>query len=66
MKSIQFSEINRCPNCESGRIRRSRRRGLVEKVACAVLLVSPYRCEECDQRYFRFRTGKTTFERLKV
>jgi hypothetical protein len=43
-----------CPNCDSTRIHHSKRRGFVEKVILAVLYVRPFRCERCDQRFFRW------------
>ena len=43
-----------CPNCESARIHQSRRKGIVEKLILALLLVRPFRCEVCDQRFFRW------------
>jgi len=42
-----------CPNCESARIHQSRRKGIVERVILALLFVRPFRCERCDQRFFR-------------
>jgi hypothetical protein len=42
-----------CPNCESARIHQSRRKGIVENVIMALLFVRPFRCERCDQRFFR-------------
>jgi predicted RNA-binding Zn-ribbon protein involved in translation (DUF1610 family) len=44
-----------CPNCASHAIRRSRKKGLLERTLLAALFVNPYRCESCDQRYFRWR-----------
>jgi hypothetical protein len=44
-----------CPNCQSGAIRRSKRRGLVERVFLRVAMVWPYRCEDCDARFWSFR-----------
>jgi hypothetical protein len=41
-----------CPHCESTAVHRSRRRNFFEKTLCRVLLLSPYRCERCDGRYF--------------
>jgi len=43
-----------CPQCGSEYIRKSRRMGVVEKRLLAVLLVKPFRCEECNFRFFRF------------
>ena len=42
-----------CPNCESARIHQSKRKGIVEKVILALLFVRPFRCERCDERFFR-------------
>jgi predicted Zn-ribbon and HTH transcriptional regulator len=50
-----FHKSSFCPNCKSGEIHRSRRRGLLENILHAVFFVSPYRCKTCDERYFRFR-----------
>jgi transposase-like protein len=44
-----------CPNCASHETRRSRRKGLMERTLFAALFVHPYRCESCDQRYYRLR-----------
>jgi YgiT-type zinc finger domain-containing protein len=41
-----------CPSCGSGEVRRSRRKGVVERSLLKVLGVRAYRCEECDERYF--------------
>ena len=44
-----------CPNCESGKIRRSRRQGFVERVFLRLTLVWPYRCDDCDLRFWGFQ-----------
>jgi predicted Zn-ribbon and HTH transcriptional regulator len=44
-----------CPNCRSGRISRSRRKGFEEFLLHYFCFISPYRCRECDFRYFRYR-----------
>jgi len=43
-----------CPNCESPLIRRSTRRGFVERVLLRLAMVWPYRCDECDARFWGF------------
>jgi hypothetical protein len=48
----------RCPDCGSASLHRSRRKGLVESLLYRVLLLSPYRCDECYERHFRFRLAK--------
>jgi len=42
-----------CPNCDSARIHISKRKGIVERVILALLFVRPFRCERCDERFFR-------------
>jgi hypothetical protein len=41
-----------CPSCKSARVHRSRRNGLLEFVISRTF-VHPFRCEECDLRFFR-------------
>src|SRR5437879_3244154 len=60
MDLIHSSEQKKCPRCSSHLVHRSRRRGLVEKMAHALLQISPYRCDECDHRYFRWRYSHHT------
>jgi hypothetical protein len=43
-----------CPNCESNKIRRSPRRGFVERVFLRMTFVWPYRCDNCDLRFWGF------------
>ena len=43
----------RCPICDSLRLTRSRRRGVLEWIIGVILL--PYRCVERDHRFFKFR-----------
>ena len=40
-----------CPKCGSSYIRRSHKRGLLEKIL-ATTGVRPYRCDACDKRFF--------------
>ena len=40
-----------CPNCLSGNIRRSRRRGLREGLALRLKHQAPYRCPRCGLRF---------------
>src|SRR6267154_3280420 len=50
MDLIHSSEQKKCPRCSSHLVHRSRRRGLIERVAHALLQISPYRCDECEDR----------------
>jgi hypothetical protein len=43
-----------CPECQSHRIRRSRRRGVLESRILAALFIRPFRCLACDRRFFRW------------
>jgi hypothetical protein len=51
----------RCPACRSGCVRRSRRRGIVEKTLLTVAFVRPFRCVECGWRFLR-PTFRRSFE----
>lgn len=42
----------RCPKCGTHRVRRSRRRNILE---LAAVLATPYRCVPCDERFFAWR-----------
>jgi len=43
----------RCPACRSGCVRRSRRKGIVEKTLLTMAFVRPFRCVECGWRFLR-------------
>jgi transposase-like protein len=43
-----------CPRCKSYRIKRITRQGIVERVIFPVLDLWPYRCQECDLKYFDY------------
>src|ERR1700687_2380947 len=49
-----------CPRCGRNWVRRSHRKGAIEKIVCALFSVDPFRCEDCDHRYFRFRSTHST------
>lgn len=42
-----------CPYCGSKAIRRSKRRGMVES-SLSLIWVRPFRCKDCDQRFYAF------------
>jgi hypothetical protein len=56
MEPICKSHI--CPNCQHKLCHRSRRSGAVEFILHSLFFVTPYRCEVCDQRFFRLRVFK--------
>ena len=41
-----------CPRCGGTNVRRSHRKGLFERAILSLLHLRPYRCEECDKRFF--------------
>jgi hypothetical protein len=41
-----------CPYCHSARVHRSRRSTLLEQTLLRVISLYPYRCEDCDLRFF--------------
>jgi hypothetical protein len=42
-----------CPNCGSDRVRRSIRKGAEDWIRRHLLFKNPYRCGDCDERFFR-------------
>jgi DNA-directed RNA polymerase subunit RPC12/RpoP len=54
MKLLFAKKMSECPQCDSRVVRRSTRRGLVERFVYPLLLVWPYRCEDCDVRFLGF------------
>jgi len=42
-----------CPCRLSEHIRRSRRKGIIERGILAMLFVRPFRCGRCEYRFFR-------------
>jgi hypothetical protein len=41
-----------CPECHSERIRRSKRRGIIERGLLTVVWLKPFRCADCNHRFF--------------
>ena len=48
-----------CPSCGSEQIHQSRRKGFLEKRILLIVFVRPFRCEECDDRFFRWSLSAT-------
>jgi hypothetical protein len=55
-----------CPHCGGTATHRSRRRGLQEWALHHVLFKSPYRCQDCDERFFRSRFGHLPKTQLSI
>lgn len=51
----QHENSRRCPKCESSNTHRSSRRGFRDK-AISLLSVYPYRCHECEKRFYARRS----------
>jgi hypothetical protein len=45
---------HRCPKCGSHSVHRSHRRGFLEPYLLRFLHLSPYRCDACYQRFYRW------------
>jgi predicted Zn-ribbon and HTH transcriptional regulator len=61
--------MNCCPHCRSEQIRRSQRRGFVERGPLTLLSVKPFRCKDCRHRFFRWpvtRDGLTQLVYFKA
>ena len=42
-----------CPNCESKSVRRSQRKGAFETFVLKLTPVRPFRCRDCNHRFYR-------------
>ena len=51
-------QMIRCPSCDCRRTHRSRSKGLLEKWLLAMICVRPFRCEQCDERFFAWSLRK--------
>jgi DNA-directed RNA polymerase subunit RPC12/RpoP len=43
-----------CPHCNSKYIHRSKRRGIFELSVLSLVPIRPFRCEDCDRRFYWF------------
>jgi hypothetical protein len=43
-----------CRQCHGKRVHQSRRTGVIERRILSLILVRPFRCEECDFRFYRW------------
>jgi hypothetical protein len=55
MQLLFAKRSNECPRCDSSVVRRSTRKGFVERFLYPLFLVWPYRCDECDIRFLGFQ-----------
>jgi predicted RNA-binding Zn-ribbon protein involved in translation (DUF1610 family) len=54
VKDAQSPAKRSCPNCGSADIFRSHRRGPIERYLIRAIGMRPYRCLNCDGRYYFF------------
>jgi hypothetical protein len=54
MKHPRMRLIRSCPQCRHLDVRRSHRKGLFESLFLPLLLIRPYRCNECQSRHMNF------------
>jgi hypothetical protein len=47
-----------CPQCGGADTFRSQRRGFIEWIFHYLLIQSPYRCQECNERFFHHRLAR--------
>jgi hypothetical protein len=62
MKFIFIKLMNECPECRSHAIRNSERHGFVEKFWLRLFFVWPYRCDQCDTRFWGFHSAYETVQ----
>ena len=51
-----------CPHCGANNTYRSRRIGPIEWFLHHVLMHSPYRCQDCNERFFHHRLARHSKE----
>jgi transcription elongation factor Elf1 len=50
---MQFLQsTHQCPECSSNNVRRARRHGVLEHMLMKMIRVHPYRCENCEARFY--------------
>jgi hypothetical protein len=57
LRKIRFGAtktVSHCPSCQNPSIYRSRRHGMFESILGGILLLYPYRCQQCDARFYIF------------
>jgi len=58
--------MHRCPQCNSERIRRSKRRGFIEHVPLTLLFLKPFHCGDCKHRFFRWPAVDARFNAIRA
>src|SRR5712692_9380338 len=58
MDFFHWHVTRRCPDCRSLDVRRSERKGLMERIVLRLLVFRPFRCQRCSRRYYGFSFSK--------
>jgi transposase-like protein len=53
-KNRTATGIRVCPSCSSHNVRRSHRKGFVERLLLRMILLRPFRCKNCGLRYYGY------------
>jgi hypothetical protein len=64
MRLIFAKRVRECPVCASGSVRRSKRKGIVERIWFRFAFVWPYRCKDCDSRFWSFHRAYQSSHRV--
>jgi hypothetical protein len=51
-----------CPHCKSKYIHRSKRRGIFELSVLTLVPIRPFRCEDCDRRFYSFASDTNSVQ----
>jgi hypothetical protein len=51
-----------CPHCKSKYIHRSKRRGIFELSVLTLVPIRPFRCEDCDRRFYWFASDTNSVQ----
>ena len=60
MERVLWQSVRRCPNCNSFEVHRSKRRSVFEWVVLPLLLLRPFRCQDCDRRHYGFAFSRSS------
>lgn len=52
MEENKINPAHICPTCGCDNTRRSVRNGMIEKTLMRLFFVRPYRCLDCDKRFY--------------
>jgi hypothetical protein len=62
MSHDRFFLLRCCPSCKSFDVRRSHRRGWFEILVLPLILLRPFRCEDCTKRHYNLMFTRALHE----